>query len=415
MKIKLNRTTEYFGFYPGPLILRPISIFLITQSLFVLYPLASFISDYPDDPLYVKSLAVASTGVASTLLSYIIFKSTSSRNQTVQSYHYETKTRLLYNLFFIYFLVAPILLFAHVAIAGTIPLLESIKGADHLQLAYAREIYDKNLNPLMQVAVTLSERVLPMFLLILLLANYHIENGLKSRKLAIITLIFFVIVSSFALAKTPPVVALLLYLIVNMLAKKKGLNYYLTTLFALLFGIGIMGVLAGGSDISLADMPALIQDLVFRRIFTLTADVFSNYIAIFPTLEGHLYGKGIRFVSMLTGDFNFQLSNLVYNYMFPDGIGSGWANTAYQGELWADFGYPGVIIGSIFLGYILSQITITCCDKRYVYRGYGLLLQTFSFLLISFLAVSSMFSSIIIIMLLFIYLIKPIFFKKVTN
>ena len=53
---------------------------------------------------------------------------------------------------------------------------------------------------------------------------------------------------------------------------------------------------------------------------------------------------------------NFPIENAVYRYAYATDIQSGSANAAYIGSLWADFGWVGVAIGSMFTGFLLRAL-----------------------------------------------------------
>lgn len=97
---------------------------------------------------------------------------------------------------------------------------------------------------------------------------------------------------------------------------------------------------------------AVVEALV-RRATILPSEVVVEY---FHYIEetGHLGGATLPYVSKFLPGGPVDLPGEVYDFAFSAGPGvNGHANGAYVGFLWADFGWVGVVIGSVVVGLTL--------------------------------------------------------------
>jgi hypothetical protein len=102
-------------------------------------------------------------------------------------------------------------------------------------------------------------------------------------------------------------------------------------------------------------------DNIVRRIFYVPARTAMIHFDIFPSQVNFLNGSSISGFDHIVGKDHFQLANFIYvNFgppelnLYPDP--NGLANAAFVSEIWANFGWAGVVIASIFLGIILQSI-----------------------------------------------------------
>ena len=144
--------------------------------------------------------------------------------------------------------------------------------------------------------------------------------------------------------------------------------------------------------------------------------MLNAYFSCFPNNTEHLHGFGIRIISMIFGDSNFQLSNFVYKFMYPSGpLDSGWANSGYIAEAWADFGWLGVILYPILLGLIVVKtgkiiaINKSCCPQK------AMVLEVFSSFILAYLSISSALSSVILITIIILCLMIKFLFIEVRS
>lgn len=85
-----------------------------------------------------------------------------------------------------------------------------------------------------------------------------------------------------------------------------------------------------------------------------------KYFEAFPASHDFLGGLTIvKPVAQVLGLPNFYIENFMYLYSFPTSpFTTGHMNAAFQGNLWADFGVPGVIVGGMAAGLMLQGAMI---------------------------------------------------------
>jgi hypothetical protein len=114
-----------------------------------------------------------------------------------------------------------------------------------------------------------------------------------------------------------------------------------------------------GRSFNSESMYDIISFVFFERLLLIPASILSQYFDIFPLSEGFLLGRSIRLMSWLMGENFFNTANYVYLYLYPNHpIHTGLANAAFIGNLYADFGMPGVWLGSFLTGFILQSTQI---------------------------------------------------------
>ena len=104
---------------------------------------------------------------------------------------------------------------------------------------------------------------------------------------------------------------------------------------------------------------------VVRRLTYTEAWALYLYFTVFPSQHDWLYGQTLvkpvlRFVGA-----DFYVENFVYQKVFPtSAIPSGHLNAAFQSNLYADFGLPGVVTGGIAVGAIMHGLQIFLFRRR---------------------------------------------------
>lgn len=93
-----------------------------------------------------------------------------------------------------------------------------------------------------------------------------------------------------------------------------------------------------------------------RRLFYLPSEVLYHYFEFVPQVQPHLLGRTLPYVSKAMAGGNYPIENAVYRFAYARDIQSGSANAAYLGALWADFGWYGIAIGSMFTGFLLRAL-----------------------------------------------------------
>jgi oligosaccharide repeat unit polymerase len=126
------------------------------------------------------------------------------------------------------------------------------------------------------------------------------------------------------------------------------------TALVLSFPLAVLLLLSASSDVSVWKLLAAIM----RRLFVMPAEILYAYFEILPDRLGFLHGRTIGRVAWLLGEPPFNLSNYVYQYLFPTRIESGAAPSAFVGFFYADFGMIGVVLGGIVAGAVFQAIHV---------------------------------------------------------
>lgn len=94
---------------------------------------------------------------------------------------------------------------------------------------------------------------------------------------------------------------------------------------------------------------------ILNRIFIVTAEVPYYWFVYFPDVYGSfLYGASNSMYSKIFRIDFVPAPNLVYQFMYPRDIESGFANSAFFADAYANFGFMGIIISSWLVGFILA-------------------------------------------------------------
>lgn len=97
---------------------------------------------------------------------------------------------------------------------------------------------------------------------------------------------------------------------------------------------------------------------LFNRLFYLPAEILYHYFVIVPDVLPYLHGQTIGRFQWVLGAAEFDISNYVFRYMFPERIDTGTAPAAFIGYLHADFGVVGILAGSVVVGVVLQAIQL---------------------------------------------------------
>lgn len=261
-------------------------------------------------------------------------------------------------IFIALFLLSLLIMLFYMYEIQTIPLFYMLSHpGEYYYLAQLREESFKLLGgPVIYLYAWLRNLLYP-FLILLSLGNYLTTKKRIWGLFFLFSFLFGVLYASFSIAKSP-VAAIFLILFVFIYIFKAGNLSMRSVLFFILlifvFPIFVMYMVSVGLGWSLTD----IIEGIWRRLFLVPADVLYYYFEIFPDQVDYLYGSSIGKLSLITGQDFFDTANYVFRYMYPSGIESGSANAAFIGNMYADFGLVGVLVGSFLVGLIMQSIQI---------------------------------------------------------
>lgn len=134
----------------------------------------------------------------------------------------------------------------------------------------------------------------------------------------------------------------------------------------------ILTIYWGGVDLGVA------LGAMGRRLFSLPAEVLYWYFELFQ--GNYLYGRSIHKLSWLMGWKFFDTANYVGLYGLHAKLQSINANGAFLGNLNADFGMPGVLVGGVIAGVVMqaSQVYLIRQPKTIINLAvYAYLMFTF--------------------------------------
>jgi len=252
---------------------------------------------------------------------------------------------------------------AYLMVVETVPLFELLKADQTSAHAYALLREDSfKLLPLPVYAYF--ETIRMIFLPMLSMVGLGMYLATRLRKwlihftLSAMLTFFF---SALSLAKAPPLIFLVMCGTYWFLARGSRIpvwGFVLVLAVGAIFPIYIANATAGNSAPGASDVLVTMQDLLFRRFLYLNAELLYYHFDIFPATHHFLWGQSVRLVSWISGQPAFLLPNYVYLDVWgnlPEALDSGWANTVFLGGLWADFGWLGVLIGPVLIGYYLQK------------------------------------------------------------
>jgi oligosaccharide repeat unit polymerase len=168
-----------------------------------------------------------------------------------------------------------------------------------------------------------------------------------------------IFINVYDLAKSPIFFYLIMFFLLRIYVGKMKLNMKKLVLLGSIGGvvlvsmyIVIQGVDDAGSFLSYNSGP------VGRLIFAQISPTFLHF-QVFGDLQPFLYGKSLPGILINLFDMEqVRSARLVMTEMFPEKVANGTAgvlNTLYIGEAYANFGYIGILAGTIYIA-ILTQV-----------------------------------------------------------
>lgn len=290
------------------------------------------------------------------LLSYIISKTT---------FYYSTQIELTYSpIFYFYFIFFIFLSFFSLAVyikqIGSVPLLHIFSQINMFELAAMRSNATNAFAGKYHWFVLLTSTI-PAFL-------SYIALGILLRKRCLKNLCFFIIPLSLSffssimnLEKAPLVwyiVGLAMVVLLNRNTRFSVKNiFFLSVSFFIILVFSYSFFMKSSSPVS----------SILSRVTTGELAPGYYYLDVFPNKIDFLVGKSFPNPKGIFpwGGFNLPLE--IMNIMVPSieerGI-KGSAPTAFWGELYANFGYLGVVLGSVLVGIILWFSSYLIHKKR---------------------------------------------------
>lgn len=96
---------------------------------------------------------------------------------------------------------------------------------------------------------------------------------------------------------------------------------------------------------------------ILGRIFISPADDLYQYFRAFPDQADFLMGRSVAWVRLIGLEY-FDTANFVALLQNPSTLVSASSTVAFTGNLWADFGFAGVIYGSFLAGALVQGVQV---------------------------------------------------------
>lgn len=106
-------------------------------------------------------------------------------------------------------------------------------------------------------------------------------------------------------------------------------------------------------------------DSLYRRILFVPAHVSYIYYEAFGSSLEHTHGNGLKLIAMIKGEQWIDLPSVAYSYYFGDKFVFGRLNASFMATYWAEFGYIGVVCGSLWAGLVVSTVVYIINSLRY--------------------------------------------------
>ncbi len=281
---------------------------------------------------------------------------------------------------------------AYIALTPVLPLVEAFRGARSTDLARAREQALTQLSSpgLSYLFGAVRDTVLPTASAILLL------QFLRHRGLA--RFARFAIVASLALlaaavtTEKSPVGRLVLVLLFTVWISRRSSMRWRSLIVAGVLFVGFPFAIGRLSNSQL-NSNANIASVIGERMFRVPPSVHYHYIAFVDSdIHQLLGGRTIPNLGKFAAGPNVTITTEVQKRIFPNAEVQGNANGSYISNLYVDFGWLGVIAGSIAAGVLI--VFLDTVNRHHLPREIGIPLQAVTAVQLVFITSVSLFDSI---------------------
>lgn len=279
----------------------------------------------------------------------------------------------------------------YISYAGTPPLVDLLKGARGTALATAREGALVNLsNPLVAYGFNFARLYVLPVAAAALVVHWTRVRTLASGIAALGLLCIALLAAALTLEKSPVMrLAVVVGLAVALGSRiRVRLRWsLLAVLVSACFPVLVISASNPGS--SLSEVLRLFAD----RIFIDPARVVFFYLDWAPKYSGgFLGGRLLPFVGSRAGP-SVPVTQIISSRIFPNATVQGNANVAFVGNFWVDFGWWGVVLGSVFTGCALACIQRVLDAMRE--SALGIAVAALFAVQVAFLTLTSVFDSVL--------------------
>lgn len=309
--------------------------------------------------IMIKLLICSGSALIIFTTSYLIFSKIIEGRYKVKMIKISEKARSLKSKEIIFllslFIASFFVLIFYLFKLPEVPLMAQLKGYPTAEIKQLRSMATNDFSGSLHYYKIFFETFL-LFICFSFFSNYLIKRNTISFMLFIGPFLVSLFVAIHTTAKAPfvwLVIGLVFVYLITMQKKIVG-KYLLPIGIIILIVLFFFYKYFMGMD-TRTNMEIL--NSVFSRAFTGQLTPAYYYLEIFPSQMNYLYGTSFPNPGGLLPFENFRLTVEVMNMKFSHlaGLGIvGSAPTAYWGELYANFSYLGILIGSIYIGLILA-------------------------------------------------------------
>jgi len=194
-----------------------------------------------------------------------------------------------------------------------------------------------------------------IFIPIGITASLFLTIVYKERKYKILFLAFLIpgiIYNAFTLEKSPT--AAIFLAIMAMYFLRSGKVSFKLILVSILLIFSMPMIIMYFLHLKHRNILEIISIAVLYRVFVVPSEVLYFHFKIFPRIHDFLNGQVSQLFAWMHPDGVFPLPNYVAQIWWNNPRTTGFANTIYMGNFWADFGWPGVIVSTVLLGIVIQ-------------------------------------------------------------
>jgi oligosaccharide repeat unit polymerase len=365
----------------------------MTYLAMVFWP-AFYVYFESDDPYRrVFLFAVESVLITVPLGWYVATRALSFRIAEVEDFFQASLappqiTRRFSKAFLWFFAFALLMTLMYLLEVKAVPLFYLIANpGDAFAVAILREEAFKLLDsPFLYIYSILRAVVYP-FLIMISIGAYLVTRSRKWLWRSVAALIAGVLYAALTIAKGPVAIIFLMTAVFAYYYRHGRLSRRAMAAFLviiLLFPVLVVAWAYVGTNLDFEQIGEVFQ-AIGDRVFHIPAEMVYSYFEFFPAHMGHLHGASIGLLSTVLGMNHVDTPNVVGQFIYPYGIESISANAAFIGDLYADFGMTGVLIGGVLAGFIMQALHIYVIRRRKTI----ITLAVYAFLLVTFLLLHS--------------------------
>lgn len=229
-------------------------------------------------------------------------------------------------------------------------------------------------NPYSYAGFMVSQVIGP-FITMVAITMWRVRRSRTWAAVAVAMAALLVVGSTMSLSKAP-IIVLLLYVLVNgFVARWRGQRVRALDVALPAAGTLLLGTLGYSLTYGTETVDAALDTL--ERIFVIPLVSVQGFLHVYPDLVDFQNGLGIGLIASIFGVKGYVSPPLVVGAAIA---GSGvCADSIWSVDLWANFGWLGVTVGSAAVGAILLSLDVWCMSRKRT----AATVAVYSFLLVS--------------------------------